>query len=55
MWTIHDFLAYGFVAGCVTKGYKGCGLDTIARYFKCIKKHYNKMCLNSFWVTLDFE
>jgi hypothetical protein len=33
MWTIHDFPAYGLVAGCDTKGYKGCpicGLDTIA-------------------------
>ena len=24
LWTIHDFPAYDIVAGCVTKGYKGC-------------------------------
>jgi hypothetical protein len=24
MWTIHDFLAYGLVAGCVHQGYKTC-------------------------------
>jgi hypothetical protein len=30
MWTIHDFLAYGLVVGCVHQGYKACpicGLD----------------------------
>jgi hypothetical protein len=40
MWTIHDFLAYGLVARCDTKGYKGCpicGLDTIAQYSKHMK------------------
>jgi len=37
MWTIHDFPAYGLVARCVTKGYKGspiCGPNTVARYSK---------------------
>jgi len=37
MWTIHDFPAYGLIARCVTKGYKGCpicGPNTIARYSK---------------------
>ncbi len=24
MWKIHDFPAYGFVVGCVSKGHKGC-------------------------------
>jgi hypothetical protein len=24
MWSIHDFLAYGLFAGCVTKGHMGC-------------------------------
>jgi hypothetical protein len=24
MWCIHDFPAYGFVSGQVTKGYRGC-------------------------------
>jgi hypothetical protein len=24
IWTIHDFPAYGVVAGCTTKGYRGC-------------------------------
>ncbi len=24
MWTIHDFLAYGLVVGCVHQGYKTC-------------------------------
>jgi hypothetical protein len=30
MWTIHDYLAYGFVSRCVHQGYKACascGLD----------------------------
>ena len=34
LWTIHDFPAYGIVAGCVTKGYRGCpvcGPNTISR------------------------
>ena len=34
LWTIHDFPAYGVVAGCVTKGYKGCpicGPNTVSR------------------------
>jgi hypothetical protein len=41
MWTIHDFPAYGLVAGCVTKGYKGCsicGPDIVAQYSKHLKK-----------------
>jgi hypothetical protein len=41
MWTIHDFPAYGLVARCVTKGYKGCpicGPNTVARYSKCMRK-----------------
>jgi hypothetical protein len=24
MWTIHDYLAYGLVVGCVHQGYKAC-------------------------------
>ena len=34
LWTIHNFPAYGIVAGCVTKGYRGCpvcGPNTISR------------------------
>jgi hypothetical protein len=35
MWTIHDFLAYGLVVGCVHQGYKACiicGPDLIAHH-----------------------
>jgi hypothetical protein len=41
MWTIHDFLAYGLVVGCVTKGYKGCpicGPNIIVQYSKRMRK-----------------
>jgi len=41
MGTIHDFLAYGLIMGCVTKGYKGCpicGIDIVVRYSKRMKK-----------------
>ena len=41
MWTCHDFPAYGLVAGCVTKGYKGCpicGKNTISRRSCALKK-----------------
>ena len=34
LWTIHNFPAYGVVAGCVTKGYRACpvcGPNTISR------------------------
>ncbi len=24
LWTMHNLLAYGIVAGCVVKGYQGC-------------------------------
>lgn len=42
MWTIHDFPAYGVVAGCVTKGYKGCPvcrLNTVSRRSLSLKKN----------------
>lgn len=42
MWTSHDFPAYGLVAGCVTKGYKGCpicGKNTISRRSVALKKN----------------
>ena len=42
MWTCHDFPAYGLVAGCVTKGYKGCpicGKNTISRRSNALKKN----------------
>jgi hypothetical protein len=44
LWTIHDFPAYGIVAGCVTKGYKSCpvyGPDTISRRSAALKKNLN--------------
>ena len=45
LWTIHDFPAYGIVAGCVTKGYRGCpicGPGTISRRSRALKKNiYN--------------
>ena len=42
MWTIHDFPAYGVVAGCVTKGYKGCpvcGPNTLSRRSRSLRKN----------------
>ena len=42
MFTIHDYLAYGIVAGLVTKGYKGCvccGPNTLSRRSKYLKKN----------------
>jgi hypothetical protein len=44
LWTIHDFPAYGIVAGCVTKGYKSCpvcGPGTISRRLVVLKKNLN--------------
>ena len=41
MWTCHDFPAYGVVAGCVTKGYKGCPIcakNTVSRRSVALKK-----------------
>ena len=42
LWTIHDFPAYGIVAGCVTKGYKGCPIcaeNTISRRSRALHKN----------------
>ena len=42
MWTIHDFSAYEIVAGCVTKGFKGCpvcGANTISRRSLALRKN----------------
>jgi hypothetical protein len=42
LWTIHDFPAYGIVAGCVTKGYRSCsicGPGTISRRSTALKKN----------------
>jgi hypothetical protein len=44
LWTIHDFPAYGIVAGCVIKGYKSCsicGPGTISRRSVQLKKNLN--------------
>jgi hypothetical protein len=40
MWSIHDFLAYGLFAGCVTKGCVGwppCGPTTESCFSKKLK------------------
>lgn len=46
LWTTHDLPAYGCVAGCVTKGYRGCpicGHGTISRRSAALKKNvYDK-------------
>ena len=42
LWTMHDFPAYGVVAGCVTKGYRGCpicGSNTISRRSLSLRKN----------------
>jgi hypothetical protein len=42
MFTIHDYPAYGLVAGLVTKGYRGCvccGPNTISRWSDHLKKN----------------
>ena len=42
LWTIHDFPAYGVVAGCVTKGYRGCpvcGKNTVSRRSLSLRKN----------------
>lgn len=42
LWTMHDFPAYGVVAGCVTKGYRGCpicGPGTISRRSLALHKN----------------
>lgn len=42
LWTIHDFPAYGIVAGCVTKGYRGCPIcaeNTISRRSRALHKN----------------
>lgn len=41
LWTIHDFPAYGLVARCVTKGFRGCpvcGPSTQSRRSNTLKK-----------------
>jgi hypothetical protein len=43
MWSIHDFLAYGLFAGCVTKGCVGwppCGPTTESCFSKKLKTKY---------------
>ena len=42
LWTMHDFPAYGIIAGCVTKGYRGCpicGQNTISRRSLALHKN----------------
>ena len=42
LWTMYDFPAYGIVAGCITKGYKGCpkcGENTILRRSLALRKN----------------
>lgn len=41
MWVIHDFPAYGNMAGCTTKGYNACpicGRNTESEYLSCSRK-----------------
>jgi len=41
MWSIHDFLAYGLFAGCVSKGHVGCpscGPTTEVHFSRKLKK-----------------
>ena len=52
MFTIHDYPAYGIVAGLVTKGYKGCvccGPNNVCRRSKSLSKniwdHQHRMYL----------
>ena len=43
LWTIHDFLAYGIVVGCVTKGYRACpvcGPHTSSRRSRALHKTF---------------
>ena len=45
IWTIGDFLAYGMMAGCITKGFVGCpicGLGFRSRRSKVL--HKNVFC-----------
>lgn len=42
IWTIHDLQAYGMMAGCTTKGFKGCpicGPYTISRRSRSLSKN----------------
>jgi hypothetical protein len=42
LWTIHDFPAYGLVAGCMTKGFHACpvcGPSTVSRRSAALKKN----------------
>lgn len=42
LWTIHDFLGYGLISGCATKGYGGCpvcGLNVHSRFSKSLRKN----------------
>ena len=41
LWTIHDYPAYGLIAGCVTKGYQGCpicGPNVTTRMSRALRK-----------------
>ena len=43
-WTIHDFIVFGIISGCVTKSYKSCSIyrpRTISKRSAALKKHLN--------------
>lgn len=55
MWTMHDFPAYGAVAGRVTNGYKACpicGPNTTSRYSVALKKTVYG-CQHRRWLPLQ--
>jgi hypothetical protein len=57
MWTIHDLLAYGTIAGLVTKGYQGCPIcstHTISRKPKVMRKNVYT-CQHRRWLPMDHE
>jgi len=42
LWTIHDYLGYGLIFGCATKGYQGCpmcGPNIDSRFSKSLRKN----------------
>jgi hypothetical protein len=55
LWTMHNFPAYGLVAGCVTKGFRGCpvcGPNMKSRRFAALKKNvYDDQ--HRMWLPVD--
>jgi hypothetical protein len=51
MWTIHDYLAYGLVAGCVHQGYKACQILPLAIIWNWVRLYMKVVIISCQKVT----